>query len=33
VDLVGVVELAFFWIPFAGVALAVARNGIAEREG
>jgi O-antigen ligase len=26
VDLVGVVELAFFWIPFAGVALAVARN-------
>jgi hypothetical protein len=28
VDLVGVVELTFFWIPFAGLALAVARDGI-----
>jgi hypothetical protein len=32
VDLVGVVELAFFWIPFAGLALAIARNGLSERE-
>ncbi len=28
VDLVGVVELTFFWIPFAALALAIARNGI-----
>jgi O-antigen ligase len=33
VDLVGVVELAFFWIPFAGVALAIARDGITDLEG
>ncbi len=32
VDLVGVVELAFFWIPFAGLALAVARDGLNERD-
>jgi O-antigen ligase len=32
VDLVGVVELTFFWIPFAGLALAAARDGIAERD-
>jgi O-antigen ligase len=32
VDLVGVVELAFFWIPFAGVALAIARDGVVESE-
>ena len=32
VDLVGVVELAFFWIPFAGVALAIARDGITDLE-
>ena len=30
VDLVGVVELTFFWIPFAALALAVARDGIPE---
>jgi O-antigen ligase len=28
VDLVGVVELAFFWIPFAGLAIAIARDGV-----
>jgi O-antigen ligase len=32
VDLVGVVELTFFWIPFSALALAVARDGIAKRE-
>ena len=32
VDLVGVVELAFFWIPFAGLALAIAREGITDLE-
>jgi O-antigen ligase len=30
VDLVGVVELTFFWIPFAALALAAARDGIAD---
>jgi O-antigen ligase len=30
VDLVGVVELAFFWIPFAGLAVAIARDGCNE---
>ena len=32
VDLVGVLELAFVWIPFAGLALAVARSGHAADE-